>query len=204
MCFATLLFRVFRVFRGFEITSLRLNCIDGVRISRSGTIEDLRHQNYHGKRVYLNILDSFGVVVSTKLDIGVHTRRQMPQSPMQFSLALDETTVTLPANSKEQIFAEKLKSLLKLGTRSNRLKDIFDLYYLLNNVNVEILRHFIDLIVLTDPDTREKDFAAISNRIHRIFSSGVFLRRLSSRKSNWLNISPRTATSRILAFINTL
>ena len=123
---------------------------------------------------------------------------------MQFSLALDETTATLPANSKEQIFAEKLKSLLKLGTRSNRLKDIFDLYYLLNNVNVEILRHFIDLIVLTDPDTREKDFAAISNRIHRIFSSGVFLRRLSSRKSNWLNISPRTATSRILAFINTL
>ena len=183
---------------------LRLNCIDDVRISRSGAIEDLRHQNYHGKRVYLNILDSFGVVVSTKLDIGVHTRRQMPQRPMQFALALDETTATLPANSKEQIFAEKLKSLLKLGTRSNRLKDIFDLYYLLDNVNVDILRRFINLIVFSDPDMRENDFVAVAYRIRRIFNSGVFLRRLSSRKSNWLNISPRPVTSRILAFINTL
>lgn len=149
-------------------------------------------------------MDSFGVVVSTKLDIGVHTRRQMPQRPMQFALALDETTATLPANSKEQIFAEKLKSLLRLGTRSNRLKDIFDLYYLLDNVNVDILRRFINLIVFSDPDMRENDFVAVAYRIRRIFNSGVFLRRLSSRKSNWLNISPRPVTSRILAFINTL
>ena len=98
-------------------------------------------------------MDSFGVVVSTKLDIGVYTRSQMP-----FSLALDETTATLPANSKEQIIAEKLKSLLQLGTRSTRLKDIFDLCYLLNNVNVEILHHFIDLIVFSDPDMRETIF----------------------------------------------
>ena len=30
---------------------LRLNCLDGIKIERSGDIADLRHQNYRGKRV---------------------------------------------------------------------------------------------------------------------------------------------------------
>lgn len=105
----------------------RLNCIDGIKIARSGDIVDLRHQNYHGKRVYLDITDSRGVVVSTKLDIGVHVHRQMAQKPMRFAIVLDDSSAMLPANSKEQMFAEKLKSLLRLGARSTRQKDVFDL-----------------------------------------------------------------------------
>ena len=58
----------------------RLNCLDGIRIVRSGDITDLRHQNYHGKRVYLDITDSAGVAVSTKLDIGVHVRPQADEA----------------------------------------------------------------------------------------------------------------------------
>ena len=50
----------------------RLTCLDGIKIERNGEIADLSHQNYHGKRVYLNITDSLGVEVSTRLDIGVH------------------------------------------------------------------------------------------------------------------------------------
>ena len=35
----------------------RLNCLDGVSISRSGEIVELRQQNYRGRRVYLSISD---------------------------------------------------------------------------------------------------------------------------------------------------
>ena len=55
----------------------RLNCMDGIRITRNGEIEELRQRNYHGKRVYLNIEDSAGVVITTKLDIGVHVHEEM-------------------------------------------------------------------------------------------------------------------------------
>ena len=51
--------------------------MDGIRITRNGEIEELRQRNYHGKRVYLNIEDSAGVVITTKLDIGVHVHEEM-------------------------------------------------------------------------------------------------------------------------------
>lgn len=55
----------------------------------------------------------------------------MSQQEMAFQISLDESAVFLHVNTKEQIFAEKLKSLLRLGTRSNRPKDVFDMFYLM-------------------------------------------------------------------------
>lgn len=41
-------------------------------------------------------------------------------------LGIDSNSVTLLANSKEQICVEKIKSLLKFGITSTRYKDIFE------------------------------------------------------------------------------
>ena len=183
---------------------LRLNCLDGIKIERSGDIVDLSHQNYNGKRVYLDITDSARVVVSTKLDIGVHVHRQMAQKPMQFAIVLDDNSAMLPANSKEQIFAEKLKSLLRLGARSTRQKDVFDLCYLADMVDRDILRRFIALLVFSDEGMRENDFSSIRSRVHRIFGSPTFMQRLSSAGANWMNEPPRKVVTKILAFMDTL
>ena len=183
---------------------LRLNCLDGIKIERNGDIADLRHQNYHGKRVYLDIADSAGIVVSTKLDIGVHVHRQMAQKAMRFAIVLDENSATLPANSKEQMFAEKLKSLLRLGARSTRQKDVFDLCYLADMVDRDMLRRFIALLVFNDDSMRENDFASIRNRVRRIFGSPTFMQRLSGAGANWMNEPPRKVATKILAFLDTL
>ena len=183
---------------------LRLNCIDGARIERSGDIADLRHQNYHGKRVYLDITDSADTVVSTKLDIGVHVHRQMAQKPMRFAIVLDDDSVTLPANSNEQMFAEKLKSLLRLGARSTRQKDVFDLCYLANVVDRDVLRRFIALLVFTDEGMRENDFASIRNRMRKIFGSSTFMHRLTGASTNWMNEAPRKVIAKILSFLDTI
>ena len=180
----------------------RLNCIDGIKIARSGDIVDLRHQNYHGKRVYLDITDSTGVVVSTKLDIGVHVHRQMAQKPMRFAIVLDDSSAMLPANSKEQMFAEKLKSLLRLGARSTRQKDVFDLCYLSDVVDRDTLRRFIALLVFNDEDMREKDFTSTRARLRRIFSSPTFMQRLSGARANWMNEPPRQVVAKILSFLD--
>ena len=183
---------------------LLLNCLDGIRIERSGDIADLRHQNYYGKRIYLDITDSAGVVVSTKIDIGVHVHRQMAQKPMRFAIVLDEKSATLPANSKEQMFAEKLKSLLRLGTRSTRQRDVFDLCYLADMVNRDILRRFVTLLVFHDEGMRENDFASIRSRLRRIFDSPTFMQRLSSAGANWMEEPPRKVTAKILSLLDTI
>ena len=183
---------------------LRLNCLDGIKIVRSGDITDLRHQNYHGKRIYLDITDSAGVMVSTKLDIGVHIHRQMAQKPMRFAIVLDENPITLPANTTEQMFAEKLKSLLRLGARSTRLKDLFDLCYLTDVVDRDILRRFIALLVFNDEAIKENDFASIRSRLRRIFGASTFMHRLSGSGANWINEPPSKVVAKILAFLDTV
>lgn len=99
-----------------------------VRVEAVGSITDLKHQDYHGKRVNLRITDSFGVSMDTKLDLGVHDKLELDQGELWFDTALNEAGVTLMANSKEQICAEKLRSLLRIGAASTRFKDVFDVY----------------------------------------------------------------------------
>ena len=57
---------------------------------------------------------------------------ELEQEEYCFSFDLYKNSANLLINSMEQIFTEKLKSLLKLGFRSTRYKDLFDFYYLYN------------------------------------------------------------------------
>ena len=46
------------------------NTDDGVKIKVTGKIEPLHHQDYDGKRVYIQLTDNHRYSVSSKLDIG--------------------------------------------------------------------------------------------------------------------------------------
>ena len=76
------------------------------------------------------MVDNYNYVIDTKLDIGVHKLFELEQDNYYFNLDALNDGVSLLINSPEQIFTEKLKSLLKLGIRSTRYKDLFDFYYL--------------------------------------------------------------------------
>lgn len=111
----------------------KLNSVgDNITVEIIGKIEELHHQDYSGKRVYIKISDVNNYEIDTKLDIGVHKLFELEQDDYYFNLDAMEDGVSLLINSPEQIFTEKLKSLLKLGFRSTRYKDLFDFYYLIN------------------------------------------------------------------------
>ena len=38
----------------------RINCLEGLTITRVGRIKELKQQDYHGKRIYIRITDSTG------------------------------------------------------------------------------------------------------------------------------------------------
>ena len=69
-----------------------------IKIKITSPIKRLHHQDYDGKRVFIDISDNFGNVFSTKLDVGVHKDIDIDQDELCFDLGIDSNSVTLFAN----------------------------------------------------------------------------------------------------------
>ena len=107
----------------------KLNCIDGIHLRMSAPIEELKHQDYKGKRIHIEISDDFDNVLTLKMDIGVHKDLDIEQEEYCFDVCFQEDSANVLINSREQMITEKLKSLMRFGTRSTRYKDVFDICY---------------------------------------------------------------------------
>ena len=147
-----------------------------IKINVTAPIKKLHHQDYDGKRVFIEISDNYGNVFSTKLDIGVHKDMDIKQDELCFNLGLNTLNVTLLANSKEQICVEKIKSLLKFGITSTRYKDVFDIYYLINVNNFDKIRfiNYLDKFVFKDSLIDENNLSEIKNSLNNILSNNKF------------------------------
>lgn len=109
-------------------------------------------------------------------------------------------------NSKEQIFTEKLKSLLKFGFVSTRYKDIFDFYYLINNESLskdKLLKCF-DTFIFRDETMKENNLEDIFNRLKRILHNKNYLRNLNTAKNNWLELPIEEVIKSVLDYFETL
>lgn len=179
---------------------------DDIKIEVVGRITLLHHQDYDGKRVYIKIKDNYGNIINTKLDIGVHKLFELEQDEYCFDLSLINKRVSLLINSKEQIFTEKLKSLLKLGFRSTRYKDIFDFYYLINitGLDKEKLLKNIEILIFNDNNMRENSILDVYNRLNSILKSKLYLKHLGNPIINWLDIPINDVINNVLRFIEEL
>ena len=183
----------------------RLNCLNGVNIQILGEIEELSQQEYHGKRVFITITDQTGYSLRSKIDLGVHKQVQIEQDEYCFDVCMDDEGASLLINSKEQIFTEKLRSLLRFGPLSTRYKDVFDMCYLSDHVDRQRLKQCLNTYIFSDPGMRENDTDAIRSRVQRTFADRAYRQRLErSRSSNWMEISVSEVLERLTAFLNSL
>ncbi len=182
------------------------NTDDGVKIKVTGKIEPLHHQDYDGKRVYIQLTDSHHYSISAKLDIGVHKYFDMEQDEYYFDFNIIDESVSLLINSKEQIIVEKLKSLLKFGITSTRFKDIFDFYYLINNENLDKdkLIKYIDILIFQDDTMRENELKDIHIRLTNILNNNRFQSRINTANNNWLEIPIKDVIDNILDYFDEL
>lgn len=74
--------------------------------------KELNHQDYSGKRIFVDIVDEYDYVIEGKIDIGVHKDLDVEQEEYCFDICFQEDGASLLMNSKEQIITEKTKSLL--------------------------------------------------------------------------------------------
>lgn len=180
----------------------RLNCLNGIRIGISAPIEELSQQEYSGKRVFVTIEDDTGHSLRGKIDLGVHKQAQIEQDEYCFDVCLDDDGASLMINPKEQIFAEKLRSLLRFGPLSTRYKDIFDLCYLSEHMDADKVKHCIEAYILADPGMRENSPEDILKRLGITFANKTYRQRLErSASANWLDISPSDAMEKIQAYL---
>lgn len=182
----------------------KLNNIDGLKIELYGKLEELKQQDYHGKRAYIKITDSFGFEVTSKVDLGVHKHMDIKQEEFCFDIALQNDSVSLLINSKEQMFTEKLRSILKFGTHSTRYKDIFDLYWLSSQLNKNELLHCFDTFIFSDPGMKENSVEDIQRRISKTFQNPDFRKNVSSSKKNWLDTEDDVACNGLIDFLSSL
>ena len=183
----------------------RLNCLEGITIQIDGDIEELLQQEYRGKRVYVLIQDDTGHSFKSKIDLGVHKNIQIAQEEYCFDVCLDNDGASLLINSKEQIFAEKLRSLLRLGPFSTRYKDIFDMCYLASLVDKVRLEKCIRTFIFEDSGMRENSLEDIRRRVNRTFSNRMYRDNIArSSRSNWLGIEPSEAFQIIREFLLSL
>ena len=179
---------------------------DNINIEIVGNIASLHHQDYDGKRVLIKISDKYGNSINTKLDIGVHKLFELEQEEYYFDLSLINKQINLLINSKEQIFVEKLKSLLKLGFVSTRYKDIFDFYYLVNisKLNKKKLLKNIEILIFNDDKMRENNIEDILNRLSKTLKSSRYINHLNDPVVNWLDIPIEDAINSLLKYIEEL
>jgi len=177
---------------------------DGVAISIVAPIKELSHQVYHGKRVILELVDSFGNKIGTKLDIGVHNKLDIEQEEYCFDLNSINDNVTLFMNSKEQMIAEKLRSLLKLGRFSTRYKDLFDIHYFVTTSGLDInkLTKCIREFILEAEGMRETNMNDVTMRLSSIFRNQAYLKKADTARNNWIEVPITEVTARILAFFS--
>ena len=193
-----------------EETSIRrfiqkLNCLEGITIEITGTIEELSQQEYHGKRVFIVLKDDTGHSFSSKIDLGVHKNVQIEQDEYCFDVCMDDEGASLLINSKEQIFTEKLRSLLRFGPLSTRYKDIFDLCYLIDYVDQERLKVCLRTYIFQDPQMRENNINEVRSRVKRTFQNRLYRSNVQNAdKSNWLRIKASIVFQRITEFLENI
>ena len=182
----------------------KLNCIQGINLEIIGDIEELKHQDYHGKSVKVRITDEEGTFVESKIDIGVHKRLELEQEEYCFDVCMDDEGASLLKNSREQSVTEKLRALLIFGVNDKRYKDIYDMYYLKDYVDAVKLSQYIKLLIFDDAMMRENSMEDIVRRVENSFKDKGYLKRISTSRQRWIDEKIEVITKGIVDLLKVL
>jgi len=176
---------------------------DGVIAEISGKVERLHQEDYRGVRLYIQLKDSKKTSLKTKLDIGVHSYTAIEQEKIVFSFDNNENKILIKVNPCEQIFAEKLLSLARLGPISTRYKDLYDIYYLIKNdlVDIEKVKSIFTLFFKFSKKKPNDTFELV-NSINDTLEDTNFSKEAKRPASKWIDVDYDTLKKTIINFVS--
>lgn len=130
----------------------------------------------------------------------MHKDLDIEQEEYCFDVCFQEGSASVLINSCEQMITEKLKSLIRFGTRSTRYKDVFDICYLSDLTDMERLRFCIQKYIYEDTTIGVNDTEEIRKRAERIFTSSTYKKQVERSKKNWLDLSVDEVLKKDLEF----
>ena len=178
---------------------------DGIEVSIIGNIEQLHQEDYRGVRVRLLLKDLKNSTLKIKLDIGVHKYTAIEQEKIIFTFGSDDKNIIIKVNPCEQIFAEKLLSLARLGPISTRYKDIYDLYYLVSKHLVDICKTRNILAMFFQKSKRKpNNLLELIGAITETLNNDSFAKEAKEPASKWIDIDYELLKCAIIEFIQKL
>lgn len=181
-----------------------LDNIDSFRLSiDKNKIEELSHQDYHGKRLTVTIADNYRKTYNVKLDIGVHKYTDIHQDTLLLNTQIIDGNIEFLVNPKEQIFIEKLIPILKFGPLSTRYRDIFDLYWLITegNLDKDKTLNYMKILVF-DNDIDINEINELYTTVNLVLSEPIFISNFSNNY-NWTNANIDTILETIKDYLQT-
>lgn len=148
--------------------------------------------------------ESIDIFIEKLNCLGVHNRFELEQEEYCFDIAYDDEGASLLINSDGQMFAEKLRSLLKFGSLSTRFKDVYDMYYLKNTVNMTKLLPALDTYIFQDASMREIDGKDVVKRLRAIFSDKVYIKSLDNSNKRWIDEDIHVITKGLLDYVDNI
>lgn len=168
------------------------------------SIDDLRQDDYKGKRVVVLIKDKTRQL-RFKMDIGVHTLLSVEQKTSCFVFENGDNQLFLKVNPPEQIVAEKLYSLAKHGVLSSRFKDIFDIYYFIEKkiLNREIIKECLNALLLSKKYNLSS-LEDVCSVISTTFEDKDYIKNFDSSNDGWIDTDREVIFKGILDYIYSL
>lgn len=142
--------------------------------------------------------------IESKIDLGVHKHFDIEQEEYCFDIAFDNEGASLLINSREQMFSEKLRSLLKFGTFSTRYKDIYDMFYQCRKLDEKNLMHCFQILIFEDLGMRENNMRDIVKRVEKVFSDTGYKGKVDSSDKRWIDNSIDEVFDEILTYLSYL
>lgn len=129
----------------------------------------------------------------------------LEQEEYAFDVGFQDDAVSLLINSRHQMITEKLKSLVRFGSRSTRYKDVFDIYYLKEEVDVDKLRGCIEKYIFADNTLRNvTSMDEVVKRVERVFTNKKYISDLEKSGKNWLGVSTNTVLKEDVDFLKSI
>ena len=108
-------------------------------------------------------------------------------------------------NPCEQIAAEKLLSLARFGALSTRFKDIYDLYFFINNnmLSINKTRTILEMF-LKESKRKPNNITDLINSISDTMENNVFTNEASKPTYQWIDADFEIVKKTIMSFVEKL
>lgn len=121
-----------------EILNIDLN--DGTTFNIVN-ITDIREESEYGGNKYNIIGKIENIKVQLEIDISTGDKVTPREMKYKYQSIFENKSIIINCYNLETILAEKLETILRRGKFNSRMKDYYDVYYILNNLydNIDIL-----------------------------------------------------------------